>query len=115
MVVDEIQTTEVGYVVVRNTTGEQQSVDVLFESDDDPVLWETYELAPEQVVELNGFDHIGDYRVSIQWDGTTRSERLKSGRRAIAIVLATVSDEVAIIRDAPFSSLDPSQRNIEDD
>lgn len=110
-VVDEVQTTEIRYVIVRNTTAAQQSVDVLFESDDKPVSWETYELEPDQAVELSGFDPVSDYRVVVQWDGKTRSERLESGRRAIAIVLATVGDHELIIRDVPFSSLSPAQRS----
>lgn len=87
---------------------------MLFESDDGPVSWETYDLEPEQAVELDGFDQVSDDRLSVQWDGETRTERLEPGRRAIAIVLASVGGQVIIIRDIPYSSLSSAQRTAED-
>ncbi|WP_416840446.1 hypothetical protein [Haloferax sp. DFSO52] len=113
-VVDEFRTSEVRYTVLRNETESQQSFSVLFESDADPVLWEMYELEPGEVVEFDGFDRVGDYRVYVQWSGMTRSQRLETGTRAVAIVLAfPFGDEDIIIRDVPFSSLSPSQRAAE--
>jgi ABC-type proline/glycine betaine transport system ATPase subunit len=42
----------------------------------------------------------------------TRSQRLETGTRAVAIVLAFPwGDEHIFIRDEPFSSLSPSQRS----
>jgi hypothetical protein len=104
-VADELRTSEVRYTVLRNETESRQSLSVLFESDADPVLWETYELDPGEVVQFDGFDRVGDYRVFVRWNDLTRSQRLETGARAVAIVLALpFGDEDVLIRDAPFSS-----------
>lgn len=113
-VADEVRTTEVRYVIVRNTIAAQQSIDVLFESDDGSVSWETYDLEPEQAVELDGFDRVSDYQLSVQWKDETRTERLEPGSRAIAIVLASVGGREIVIRDVPYSSLSSTQRSPED-
>ena len=113
-VADELRTSEVGYAIIRNETESQQSLSVVFESDADPVFWETYELGPGEVVELNDFDRVGDYRIFVRWNDLTRSQRLETGARAVAIVLAFPwGDEYVFIRDRPFSSLSSSQRSAE--
>ena len=112
--VDEFRTSEVRYTAFRNETQSQQSLSVLVESESDPVFWETYELEPGEVVEFDGFDRVGDYRVFARWDDVARSQRLETGERAVAVVLAfPFGDEDILIRDVLFSSLSPSQRSVE--
>lgn len=112
-VTSELQTSEVRYVLLRNATESRQTVTVLFESDGDPVFWETYELEPGQAVEVGGFERVGDYRVLVRWNDQTPTERLEAGTRAVAVVLAVpFGDEDVLIRDVPFSSLSPSQRSV---
>lgn len=113
-VADEIWTTTVGYAILRNTTGQQQSFDVQVSRDGTPVFWETYELHPEQAVALDRFEREGTYRVFLRWGEMIRSQQLESGERALAVVLATVGDREIIIRDVPYSSLDPSQRTTDE-
>ncbi|WP_152043340.1 hypothetical protein [Salinigranum salinum] len=113
-VTDELRTSEVRHTVLQNETERRQSLSVLFESEGDSVFWETYELDPGEVVEVDGFDRVGDYRVYVQWGDLTRSRRLEAGTRAVAIVLAfPFGDEEILIRDVPFSSLSPSQQSVE--
>ena len=112
-VADEILTTTVEYAILRNTTTRRQSVEVQLSSDGTPVFWERYELDPEQVIELDQPEEAGDYRVFVRWDETVRSQQLESGQRALAIVLATVGDRDAIVRDVPLASLSPSQRSLD--
>lgn len=111
-IADELRSTDVRYVLFRNATESQQSVKVLFESDGEPIFWETYELEPEQVVEFDGFDRVGDYRVFTQWGDSRYSQELETGTRAVAIVLAAVGDGDLLFRDVPFSSLSQSQRSV---
>jgi hypothetical protein len=111
-VADELRTSEVGYIIIRNQAESRQSLSVVFESDGDPLFWETYELEPGEFVELDGFDRVGDYRVFVRWNDLTRSRRLETGTRAVAIVPALpFGDEEVLIRDVPFSSLSPSERS----
>lgn len=111
-VVDEVWTSNVRYVVVRNDTERRESVDVLFERDGAPVLWETYELEPGQTAEFDGFERAGEYQVFARWSDVTRTQRLETGQRAVAIVLAEpFGDDDVLIRDVPFSSLSSSNQS----
>lgn len=107
---EELRSTDLRYVLIRNETESHQSVNVLFEAAGEPIFWETYDLDGGEVVELNSVEKAGTYRLFVQWNDSTPSQRLKTGTRAVAIVLTPVGDGDIIIRDVPFSSLSPSEQ-----
>lgn len=104
-----LRSTDLRYVLIRNETDHTQSVTVLFEADDNPVVWESYDLGPGDTVERDDFPQAGTYRLLVQWKDMTPSRDLATGTRAVAIVLTSAFDGDVLIRDVPYSSLSSSQ------
>ncbi|NHN41969.1 hypothetical protein G9C85_10050 [Halorubellus sp. JP-L1] len=106
----ELRATDLRYVLVRNETETQQSVTLLFEAAGEPLFWETYELDGGEVVERNSIAESGAVRLFVRWNDVTPSQRIQTGTRAVAVVLTAVGDGDIVVRDVPFSSLSPSER-----
>lgn len=102
--------TDLRSVLVRNETETQQSVTLLFEAAGEPLFWETYELDSGEVVERNDIAETGTVRLFVRWNDLTRSQRIQTGTKALAVVLTSVGGGDIIIRDVPFSSLSSSER-----
>lgn len=107
---EELRGTDLRYVLVRNETETQQSVTLLFEAAGEPVFWETYELDGGEVVERSDIADAGTVRLFVRWNDLTRSQRIQTGTRALAVVLASVGGGDVIVRDVPFSSRSSPER-----
>ncbi|MGQ3330445.1 hypothetical protein [Halorubrum sp. FL23] len=108
---DGLRSTDLRYVIVRNATDTTQSVTVLFEADEEPIFWKSYDLDAGDTVELDDFPQPGTYRLFVQWNEMTPSQRLATGTRAVAIVLTSAFGGDVYIQDEPYSYLSSSQNS----
>lgn len=106
---DSLRMTDLRYVLVRNATDSTQSATILFEADEEPTFWESYDLGAGDVVELDDFPQAGTYRLFVRWNEMTSSQPLTTGARAVAIVLTSAFGGDIFIQDVPSSSLSSSQ------
>lgn len=104
----ELRGTDIRSVLVRNETETRQSVTLLFEAAGELLFWETYELDSGEVVERNDVAETGTVRLFVRWNDLTRSRRIQTGTKALAVVLTSVGGGDIIIRDVPRSSLSSS-------